>query len=68
VIQTDISSIFFASYSVTSFLSIVLILKRAAKKNTSQSVRALAEGQKEIYSDWKAAAAQLSRELQDLIG
>ena len=68
MIQTDISSIFFASYSVTSFLSIVLILKRAAEKNTAQSVRALAEGQKETDRDWKAAAAQLSRELQDLIG
>ena len=68
MIQTDISSIFFAGYSVTSFLSIVLILERAVKKNTAQSVRALEEGQREIDSDWKAAAAQLSRELQDLIG
>jgi len=65
--ETDYSSVFFASHFVASVLWIGFNLRKAVKKNSLQNVMTPAEEQRKSQRDWKVGAAQLSRDLRELV-
>lgn len=64
--KTDYSLIFFTSYFVTSVILIGFNFRKAMKKNSLQHAIQLEEEQRKTERDWRAGAAQLSRDLREL--